>query len=160
MFKMMLLTCAAGIAASGGVLPPAHAGQLESLSWLAGCWADPSAEPGSGEFWQPMAGNTLLGVGRTVKGGRTVSYEFLRLHEDPQGRAVYTALPSGQKETSFLAVEVGKGTASFENLQHDFPQRITYQRSDDTSLVVRIEGERQGTHRAVEFRFVRQACAR
>ena len=141
-------------------LVPAHSGQLDSLSWLAGCWGNPKGEPGSGEYWQPLAGKTMLGVGRTVRNGRTVEYEFLRLHEDEQGRAVYTAVPSRQKETSFVATEVGAGVATFENATHDFPQRVIYRKTNEDSLVVRIEGERQGKQRSIEFQFVREACPR
>lgn len=134
------------------------AGDLESLAWLAGCWASASGDPGSGEYWQPLAGGTMLGVGRTVRDGKTVEYEFLRLHEDEQGRVVYTATPSGQRETAFVASELGESTATFENPAHDFPQRIVYDRVDRDNLVVRIEGERRGQLRVIEFRFTRTAC--
>lgn len=147
-----------GMLLSAGVLLPAHAGQLNALSWLAGCWRNPRGEAGSGEYWQPLAGETMLGVGRTVRNGRTVEYEFLSLREDEQGRAVYTAVPSGQKETSFVALEVDDGVATFENSMHDFPQRIIYRRSNGAAMVVRIEGVRQGQRRSVEFQFVRETC--
>jgi spore coat polysaccharide biosynthesis protein SpsF (cytidylyltransferase family) len=107
-----------------------------------------------------LAGKTMLGVGRTVRNGRTVEYEFLRVHEDEQGRAVYTAVPSRQKETSFVATEVGAGVATFENATHDFPQRIIYRKMNEDSMVVRIEGERQGKQRSIEFQFVREPCPR
>ncbi len=149
-----------GLLLSAFALLPAHAGQLDALSWLAGCWNNPRGDPGSGEYWQPLAGKMMLGVGRTVRNGRTVEYEYLRLHEDDQGRAVYTAVPSRQKETSFVAIEVGAGVATFENATHDFPQRIIYRRQGEDSLVVRIEGERQGQRRSIDFRFVREACSR
>jgi len=132
---------------------------LGSLSWLAGCWANPRGQAGSGEYWQPPAGGTMLGVARLVLDGQTVEYEFLRLHEDAQGRVVYTATPSGQAETSFVATAIADGTATFENPAHDFPQRIVYARNDPAGMSVRIEGTRQGARRAMDFRFERVACA-
>ena len=92
-----------------------RAGDLAPLGWLAGCWSNPQGEPGSGEYWQPLAGGTMLGIGRLVREGRTVEYEFLRLHRDGQGRVVYTAMPSGQDETAFIASHVADGSATFEN---------------------------------------------
>lgn len=141
-----------------GVDPVIPERGLESLAWLAGCWSNPRGEAGSGEYWQPPAGGTMLGLGRLVRGGRTVEYEFLRLHVDPEGRVVYTATPSGQAETSFVASAIGVGGATFENPAHDFPQRIVYIRDAAAGMTVRIEGPRQGRPHAVEFRFERAAC--
>lgn len=140
------------------IVCPASAGELETLAWLSGCWSNPEAEAGSGEYWQPLAGGTLLGVGRTIRNGRTVAYEFLRLHEDEQGRVVYTAIPSRQKETSFMASRVSESGATFENPAHDFPQKITYTKIGGTGMVVRIEGERHGKARRIEFAFARVPC--
>ncbi len=139
---------------------PVHAGQLESLSWLAGCWRSETGEPGSVEHWLPLQGGTMLGVARTIRGGRTVDHEFLRLHEDERGTAIYTATPARQRETSFVAREVGVAGAMFENPDHDFPTRIAYTRQGEGRMVVRIEGERQGRPRAVEFPFSRVSCQR
>lgn len=101
----------------------------------------------------------MLGIGRTVRDGQTLEYELLRLHEDSDGRAVYTALPAGQKEASFVATQVGETTATFENPSHDFPQRTLYSRLDAARMAVQIEGERQGRQRVMEFKFERASCA-
>lgn len=137
---------------------PSLAASLADLAWLAGCWSRPGAETGSGEFWLPPAGGTMLGVGRTVRDGKTVDYEFLRLHVDAQGRLVYTATPARQRETAFLATRIDEGTARFENPSHDFPQRIAYTRAGQDRLQVVIEGEREGQLRQIAFEFVRTAC--
>lgn len=102
----------------------------------------------------------MLGVGRLVRDGATVEYEFLRLHEDEQGRVVYTAAPSGQALTSFVASDVAMDAATFENPAHDFPQKITYSSIDPSHMSVRIEGERGGRQRSIAFRFERVACER
>jgi hypothetical protein len=138
---------------------PVSAGELAGLAWLSGCWSNPKAEAGSGEYWQPLAGGTLLGVGRTIRDGRTLEYEFLRLHEDELGRVIYTATPSGQKETSFVASRVSESGATFENPAHDFPQKITYTRTSGGSMVVRVEGGRLGNNRSFELSFTRVPCS-
>ena len=53
--------------------------QFEHLSWLAGCWKSPVGEPGTVEQWTCIAGGTMLGLSRTVSGGKTVMYEFMRI---------------------------------------------------------------------------------
>jgi hypothetical protein len=143
-------------AASAGA--PGQVPVLARLSWLAGCWAAERGEPGSGEQWMAPAGGSMLGMGRTVRGGRTVEHEFLLIRVDEQGRAVYVARPSGQREASFAAVELGPDAVTFENLQHDFPQRILYRLLPGDRLAARIEGQRNGALRGVDFPMQRTAC--
>jgi hypothetical protein len=131
---------------------------LDQLSWLAGCWSDESAEPGSGENWTTPAGGTMLGVGRTVKAGRTSQYEYLQIRASAIGGLVYTALPSGQKQTAFNLVSIAGDRFVFENLQHDFPQRIVYSLEDDDSLTARIEGTRGGQLKSFEYQLRRTSC--
>ena len=131
---------------------------LAPLAWLAGCWASESGEAGSGEHWLPLAGGTLLGVGRTVKNGKTVSHEFLQIRTNADGKPVYIAIPSGQKEASFVATQVAEGAVTFENLQHDFPQRILYKALPDNRLAARIEGLRNGALRGIDFPMKRVSC--
>lgn len=142
---------------------PVHAQQpqpspLAALAWLAGCWAADPGEPGSGEHWLPLAGGTMLGIGRTVRNGRTVEHEFLQIRLDGEGRPVYVALPSRQKEASFVATHVGERTVTFENPQHDFPQRISYRALPQERMLARIEGPRGGVMRAIDFPMKRVAC--
>ncbi|OYT92733.1 MAG: hypothetical protein CFE43_06585 [Burkholderiales bacterium PBB3] len=138
----------------------AHAQEspLATLAWLAGCWASETGEVGSGEHWLPLAGGTMLGVGRTVKNGKTVSHEFLQIRVNAEGKPVYIAIPSGQKEASFVAILVADGAVTFENLQHDFPQRILYKALPDNRLAARIEGLRNGALRGIDFPMKRVSC--
>jgi hypothetical protein len=132
---------------------------LASLSWLAGCWASETAEAGSGEQWMPLAGGTMLGVGRTVKNGRTAEYEFLQIRHNAEGKLVYIAKPSGQTEATFTAIQLSDNAVTFENLQHDFPQRIIYRRLADGKLAARIEGLRGGSVRGIDFPMISVSCS-
>ena len=138
--------------------PRAQDSDLASLSWLAGCWASESGETGSGEQWTPLAGGTMLGLGRTIKDGKTVEYEFLQIRKNTEGKVVYVALPSRQKETTFTATSVAESSVTFENPQHDFPQSIVYRLLPGNRLVVRIEGKQDGHVRGVDFPMRRVPC--
>lgn len=131
---------------------------LEQLGWLAGCWAAESADAGSVEHWLPLAGGTMLGVSRTVKNGRTVDHEFLQIRRDAEGRVVYVALPARQKEASFTAIAMGEREVTFENPAHDFPQRILYKAVGEDRLAARIEGQRNGMTRGIDFPMRRVSC--
>ena len=131
---------------------------VTALAWLAGCWAPEQGDAGSLEHWLPAAGGTMLGVSRTVKKGQTVEFEFMQLRVNADGKLVFIALPSGQKETTFVASSVGKDSVTFENPQHDFPQKVIYRRESPNRLIGRIEGTRSGTLRGIDFPMRRVPC--
>ena len=152
------LTFLAAVALGSLTAAVAQSSALDRLAWLGGCWAIETAEAGSVEHWTLPAGGTLLGISRTVRAGKTTEYEFLQIREAADGRLVYVALPSGQKETAFPMVRLNDEEVVFENPAHDFPQRILYRRDGSNRLVARIEGLRGGKLRAIDFPMKRTSC--
>lgn len=116
---------------------------IAAAGWLAGCWESRRGERVTLEMWMPPAGGLMLGASRTVVGGTTREFEQLRIRAR-DGRLVYTALPSGQRETDFTTPAAPGDPLVFENLAHDFPQRIAYRRVGADSLVARVEGPGAG----------------
>jgi len=131
---------------------------VDRLAWLAGCWRAEGAEAGSGEQWLAPAGGTLLGVSRTVKNGATVAHEFMQIRAAEGGGLVFIAQPSGKPEGSFVLLPGAAAEAVFENLQHDFPQRVIYRLEDGGRLRARIEGQRNGQLRGADFPMQRVPC--
>ena len=127
------------------------------VGWLAGCWAATDAEPGSGEQWTAPAGGLMLGVARTLKRDKPPSHEFMQIRDTAQG-LVLIALPSGQKETTFTVQQIDARSVTFENLAHDFPQRVIYASGDADTLEGRIEGLRNGQLRTVRYPMKRTRC--
>jgi len=142
----------------GSVAQDSGVTSISSVAWLAGCWRAEKREAGSGEQWLPPAGGTMLGVGRTVKNGKTVEFEFMQLRLNDAGKLVFIALPSGQKEVTFVATAVSTNSVTFENPQHDFPQRVRYSLQPDGRLDVRIEGMLSGVLRGEDFPLKRTPC--
>jgi hypothetical protein len=131
--------------------------KLEDFAWLAGCWENDRAGRVGEERWTKPKAGMMLGTGQTVKDGKTVEFEFMRIHEE-KGDILFTAKPSGQPEASFKLVSYKDGKAVFENPQHDFPQRVIYGKQPDGSLLARIEGEMAGQQRGIDFPFKRAKC--
>jgi hypothetical protein len=134
------------------------ADDVTALAWMAGCWAAEKGDAGSVEHWLPPAGGTMLGVSRTVKNGQTVEFEFMQLRVNSAGKLVFIANPSGQKQTTFVASSVGQDSVTFENPQHDFPQKVIYRLEPGGRLIGRIEGTRGGTVKGVDFPMRRVSC--
>jgi hypothetical protein len=135
---------------------PAAASGIADLAWLQGCWSSVAGERTVEEHWMGPRGGTMLGVGRTVQAGRLVEHEFLVIRED-RDRLVYEARPSGQAPATFAARELTTRSVVFENLQHDFPQRVGYRR-EDYGVLGWIEGPQNGQVRRIEFRYRRASC--
>lgn len=135
-YAMLLLLLLTTPNAFAGATPPS----IGALHWLAGCWSYEGAEPGSLEQWTAPAGGTMLGVSRTVRDGTTKQWEFVRIVEGDDGTLAYIALPSGQKEAAFPAIEAGPSRVVFENKAHDFPQRVGYELVSPGKISAWIEG--------------------
>ena len=102
-------------------------------------------------------GGAMLGMSRTVRGDAMAQYEFVVLREE-NGRLVYQAHPSGQPSAVFTLKEVTARSVLFENLQHDFPQRVGYRLQPPGSLVAWIDGILNGKARRVEFPYRKAEC--
>jgi hypothetical protein len=147
--------CAIFLAGVGAV---AHAAPVDALHWLTGCWAAVGGEAGSGEQWLAPAGGTMHGVGRTVKRGQTVEWEFVTIGETAPGQLAYVAKPHNQAEASFPLLRQAADEVVFENLAHDFPQRISYKMDGQDRLNARIEGMVQGKLKGRDFPLQRADC--
>ena len=156
--KPFITLAAVLILGSAWAATDAEPDRIEDLDWLAGCWAAAGGEPGSVEQWTRPAGGTMLGVNRTVRNGRTVAHEFIRIHETGEGSLEFVANPSGQAGAAFGLVHLSGDEVVFENPDHDFPQRIIYRLKEGGVLQARIEGTVDGTARGVDFPFRRIAC--
>jgi hypothetical protein len=137
----------------------AHAANVEELAWLSGCWTIEGAEAGSIESWLTPAGATLLGMSRTVKGGKTVAYEFMQIRALDDGTLAFVAKPSNQAEATFPLARIGKDEVMFENKTHDFPQRILYRLTGPGVLLARIEGTRAGKERSIDYPMKKIGCS-
>ena len=129
---------------------------IDDASWLTGCWSGGEGDTRSEEHWMAPDGGTMIGMNRTVRGNETVAYELVRIVETGAESLAYIASPSGQATTRFDLVRAGDDELVFENLAHDFPQRILYRRLDRDRIVARIEDESGA--RAVDFPLHRKRC--
>lgn len=100
---------------------------LDQLGWLLGDW---EAEADTGfqqESWQRASNTTFEGIGKALSAQRNITFsESLRLVS--MQREIFYLAKTRQNTLpiAFKAVECGDQNAVFENLSHDFPQRLRY----------------------------------
>lgn len=155
MSRALLLILLSSLAVQAQEQKPAAA-TIEKLGWLAGSWRMERAGRVVEEQWMAPAAGVMLGMSRTVAKGRVVEHEFIQIRVGPGGDLFFIAQPSGQKEATFQHTALADNEVVFENPNHDFPQKITYTRKADGSLLATVEGLRaDGTIRRVEFAYQR-----
>lgn len=126
--------------------------EVARLSWMTGCWEVRSASRVITEQWTTAEGGTMMGVSKTVRNGKTVFDEFLKLSRE-DGKLVYRARIGTPGVTPFSLLTMTDSEVIFENKAHDFPKRIIY-RKQPNGLMARIEGD--GKHQ--DFPYVRVSC--
>jgi hypothetical protein len=148
--------------------PAAQAQTLESLHWLKGCWrTDAPREAESGaqitEVWLAPPMPAMIGYSYTVGEGETQGWEAMRI-EMSDGAPVFLGMPSGGAAVRFPLSETMVYTGNprrnhhgvtFENAEHDYPQRIVYTRDRNalTATISRIDGSDP-----VTFEYRRISC--
>ena len=133
---------AAGLALllMGQAAPPMR---VADLGWMSGHWETRVANNVvTEEAWSAPRGGVMLGHSRTTSGERTREFEFLRIIADEDGVLSYIAQPGGGAPVGFRMTAHGATSATFDNAQHDFPQRIRYVRTGNrmVATISRLDG--------------------
>ncbi|HEV7681012.1 MAG TPA: DUF6265 family protein [Pyrinomonadaceae bacterium] len=114
--------------------------RITELVWMSGDWQTaPGGRAQIEEHWTLPAGGSMIGVGRTIAGDKTVEFEFLRI-EQRGDDIFYVANPNAQcPQTDFKLTNLTGQQVIFENPEHDYPKRVIYRKQSDGSLVASID---------------------
>ncbi|MEK6303620.1 MAG: DUF6265 family protein [Acidobacteriota bacterium] len=138
-----------------------NAGQktgVDQLEWISGCWVSDDGKERTEEQWMKPGGQSMMGMSRTVAGGKTVFTEHIQIREREGQLAYIVAIGMGAKPVVFKQIKSTDGEVVFENPEHDFPQRIIYRRESAEKLFARIEGKEKGVEKGIDFRYTRAKC--
>jgi hypothetical protein len=143
----------------GGILSSAsQKAGIDRVEWISGCWASDDGKERIEESWMKPAGQSMIGMSRTVAGGRTVFTEHLQIREANGQISYIVALGMGATPVVFKLIKSSDNEVVFDNPEHDFPQRIIYRRESTDALFARIEGQEKGVNKAMDFRYKRSKC--
>jgi hypothetical protein len=130
----------------------AQTASITDVAWLQGCWELRDGDRVVEERWMLPRAGSMLGVGRTTRGGKLNEYEFVLLTER-DGRLAYEAHPSGQATATFMSKPISGREVVFEDPAHDFPQRVGYKSTGPGQLLAWVEGTAGGKARRIEFAY-------
>lgn len=133
--------------------------QLEQASWFLGEWANRSPEGELTERWKKVNDSVYHGESYFVIAGKdTVFAETVSL-EEANGKLAYVVTVPNQNDAKPVRFEMTTANDSviiFENPKHDFPNKITYNKIGNDSLVAEISGVKEGKPSAELFALKKQ----
>jgi hypothetical protein len=119
------------------VAPP----RVSDLSWLEGSWLGRIGGRDFEAHYTSAEGGQILSASKYTEDGKPAGFEFERF-EQKGDTLVLTPFPEGNSSATFPLVEYDARNrrAVFENVAHDFPTRISYQRVSNNRLTILVSG--------------------
>jgi hypothetical protein len=120
--------------------------KLEKLSWLLGNWENQMPNGILVENWKRENDSTYNGESFFINKKDTIHYEYIQLIQNKE-EVVYNAIVEGQNNEQaipFILTSETNNTFIFENLKHDYPQKIVYKKINTNHLIATISGTQQG----------------
>ena len=120
--------------------------KLQKLNWLIGNWEQKLPDGTLKENWSKENDSTFNGDSYFINTKDTVHFESIKLVQTAE-QLTYIATVIGQNNDEPVAFKLtsdADNTFTFENLAHDYPQKITYKKVSDTNLIASISGKQQG----------------
>jgi hypothetical protein len=140
---LILSSLTASFSSSAAPLPrsPAAPPTINDLSWLEGIWRGRVGGRDFEAHYTGVEGGQILSASKYTEEGKPAGFEFERF-EQRGDTLVLTPFPEGQSSVSFPLADYDSKNrrAVFENLAHDFPTRISYQRVAKDRLTILVSG--------------------
>ena len=135
---------------------------LEKLSGIEGTWSMPAGEkPEDGviiETWVKVNDTLYTGKSYEIINGDSILSETIELKMD-HGELYYIPTVMAQNNHQPVLFKMTSNNDDiyiFENPAHDFPNTITYQIQNDSTLKASISGNINGELRAMDFVYTKK----
>lgn len=133
---------------------------IKKFSWLTGTWKMEEEGKAIIEEWTPAGTSSLKLKSYEVKGNDTTLIERASIG-CLSGKQVFTNYPlvidasKDKMPVSFVLVSERNNTFVFENMSHDFPQRVVYQMVNEDECHAWIEGVENEKLNKIDFYYRR-----
>lgn len=131
---------------------------LDNAMWIVGSWKGVLGQGVSVENWTKLNDSTLSGAGLFIKGNVNIAEESILLYQKGN-ELFYMPTVKNQNDGKPVIFKMSIMTPKkmiFENMQHDFPQKITYIQMAADSMVATISGIDKGMMRSESFPMTRK----
>jgi len=127
--------------------------KIKIAGWLIGTWENKSPDGVLTESWQKVNDSTFSATSYFIKTDDTLHSEKITLSQKGE-ILMYSATVNGQNNDK--AIDFGSTTETekkliFENPSHDYPQKITYTKENDNTIIAEITGDLRGKKTTERF---------
>ncbi len=134
----------------------AHENKMKNTDWLLGNWEQKTDVGTLSESWTKIDDSTYSGTSYFINlTNDTVHNEKIILKQVGENLS-YIATVKGQnddKPVTFNQTNVSENTMQFENLKHDYPQKIGYFKKGNRTIEAKISGVQKGKQSSETFLF-------
>ncbi|MBI3512092.1 MAG: hypothetical protein HY064_15650 [Bacteroidetes bacterium] len=132
-------------------------GNMDDLDWMVGKWSGTDV---NGlvfhENWERGDKKSLTGFSCSISPeGDTVLHQPLKIDLVENVPFYFATLPKSKEPVLFKLIESDAHHAIFENKEHDFPKRITYELEKSNTMKVKLEGIEKGHPKIETLEFER-----
>ncbi|MDN3677203.1 DUF6265 family protein [Flavobacterium paronense] len=120
--------------------------KLEKMNWLIGNWEQKLPDGTLKEAWTKQNDSTFSGKSFFINTKDTVHFESIKLTQSAE-ELKYIATVVGQNNDDPIVFELTSdvdNAFTFENPTHDYPQKITYKKVNESNMLASISGKQQG----------------
>ncbi len=131
---------------------------LGEVSWLIGSWENTVPEGKTIEKWQKLNDSVLVGKSIFIKENDSLLLENIMIVQREEG-LYYIPTVINQNEGNPVEFKLSYKSGRmlvFENPQHDFPQKISYSKISNDSILAEISGISNGKEKSVKFPMTRK----
>lgn len=127
--------------------------EIKKAAWLIGSWENKAPRGSIYETWIKVSDTEFSGKSYILNEKDTVVFEDIRILQEGQ-KLFYIPTVKHQNDglpVRFVLKAISDTAMVFENLQHDFPQVISYTKTGANALIAEISGMKNGQERKQTF---------
>lgn len=130
-----------------------HPLDIKKTEWLIGSWENKTPKGSLYETWSKKSNTEFAGKSYVIQEKDTIVFETLRLVQE--GNQIFyipvVKNQNGGQPVRFEATIISDKQLVFENPKHDFPQKISYTKTGESSLTAEISGTINGKMKKQAF---------
>ncbi len=119
---------------------------IKKADWLIGNWETKNNIGTLSENWEKVNDSTFKAKSLFIKDKDTIHNESIILQQKGETLS-YTTTIQGQNNNKPIRFELNteiENELLFQNLKNDYPQKISYKKAPNNSLVTQISGKQSG----------------
>jgi hypothetical protein len=128
---------------------------MQEFDWLVGQWEGIQGQGIYHEEWERISPDELSGSAYMIKKGEIVGVEKLQIQSHSSGVYYIAEVSHNPGPVSFKLTSQDENIFVFENPEHDFPQKITYERIGEDKLMATVEADKGGKVRKINYELSR-----